>query len=220
MSPAVSFVVPAKDEAATLPRTLDSIAAQETTRETEVVVADGDSDDATPEIARDHGARVVHQRRGGIGRGRHLGAEAAEGDWLVFVDADTALRPWHLDTMLAYVESEGLTAASSRCRIDGPRRAKVMEAVINHVFRRFDRPILPGFNFVVDRETYFAAGGFPDVPNEDTAFSRRLARTEPTGYCPAVLADTSGRRIARTGLTGTLAHYLRLDAGRLWATKR
>jgi len=220
MAPSVSVVVPAKDEADSLPRTLDSVAAQTTDRDVETVVVDGDSDDATAAVAREHGARVVHQHRGGIGRGRDLGARDASGEWLVFVDADTVLRPWHLDAVLAYAESEGLAAASSWCRVTGPARAVAMEAVINHVFPRLDRPVLPGFNFVVERSTYRAAGGFPDVPNEDTAFGRRLGRTEPTGYCPAVLAETSGRRIERDGLTRTLAHYLRLDAGRLWATKR
>jgi glycosyltransferase involved in cell wall biosynthesis len=220
MAPAVSYVVPARNEADGLPRTLDSIAAQTADVAREVVVVDGDSEDGTAAVARGHGARVVRQSRGGIGRGRDLGARAADGDWLAFVDADTVLSPRQLETMLAFVEREDLAAASSWCHIAGPRRASVMQAVINRVFPRLERPVLPGFHLVVDAEAYRGVGGFPDVPNEDTAFSRRLARTEPTGYCPAVLAETSGRRIERAGLTGTLWHYLRLDARRLLATQR
>ncbi|MFC7008102.1 glycosyltransferase [Halalkalicoccus salilacus] len=178
-----------------------------------MIVVDGDSEDRTPEIAREFDARLVAGPGRNIGQGRHLGAQAARGEWLAFVDADTIVEPDYLEAMLAYVREEGLAAASSRCRMRGGR-ATLMQGVINRVFPRLERPILPGFNFFVERETYEAAGGFPDVPNEDTAFSRRLARSEPTGYCPATLVETSPRRISEAGLTGTLWHYVRLDWGR------
>ncbi|WP_435175462.1 glycosyltransferase [Halorussus sp. AFM4] len=241
--PVVSFVVPARNEQATLPATLASLRGQRTDRDYEVVVVDGDSDDATPEIARRFGATVVHQHRAaadggatgeerrpasasrvdgdesppGIGDARHRGAERADGDWLAFVDADTAVRPDYVDAMLGFVREAGLAAASSRCRLVGPARAKVMEATINHAFPRLDRPVLPGFNCFVRRDAYADVGGFPDVPNEDTAFSRELGREWPTGYHPEVLAATSARRIAESGLTGTLYHYLKLDWRRLRA---
>ncbi|NHN59629.1 MULTISPECIES: glycosyltransferase family 2 protein [Halorussus] len=259
---AVSFVVPARNEQATLPATLESIRDQRTDREYEVLVVDGDSDDATPEIAAAYDATVVHQPRTGTGDGREAtgesrtaavlrsygsepsganrtspdrrsdggdgvapgigdardrGAERANGDWLAFVDADTAVRPDYVDAMLGFVREAGLAAASSRCRLVGPARAKVMEATINHAFPRLDRPVLPGFNCFVHRDAYADAGGFPDVPNEDTAFSRELGKEWPTGYHPDVLAATSARRIARSGLTGTLYHYLKLDWRRLRA---
>ncbi|WP_137285041.1 glycosyltransferase [Halorussus salinisoli] len=225
--PAVSFVVPAKDEQASLPATLESIRDQRTARDYEVVVVDGDSDDATPAVARRYDAAVVHQPRpaadGGddfvpnIGDARHRGAERTDGDWLAFVDADTVLRPEYLDSMLEFARREDLAAASSRCRMVGPIRAKLVEATINHAFPRLDRPVLPGFNCFVRRDAYFAAGGFPNVPNEDTAFSRELGREWATDYHPDVLAKTSGRRVAQSGLTGTLYHYLRLDWRRLRA---
>ncbi|WP_255168602.1 glycosyltransferase [Natrononativus amylolyticus] len=213
--PDVSFVVPAADEEAYLRGTLASIVALDTAYEYELIVVDGDSSDATPAIAREYDAMVCSQREGGIGAGRHLGAEAARGEWLAFVDADTVLRAAYLTRMLGYVEAEGLAGASSYCRMTGPLRAKVMEATINCVFPRLDRPILPGFNCFVHRAAYEAVGGFPDVPNEDTAFSRELARHAPTGYCPAVLVENSGRRIAESGLTGTAWHYATLDVGRI-----
>jgi hypothetical protein len=96
-------------------------------------------------------------------------------------------------------------------------RPTLMQATINRVFPRLRRPILPGFNFFVDADVYSAAGGFPDVPNEDTAFSRHLARQYATAYHPDVLVESSGRRIHRDGLTRTLLHYVYLDVGRMRA---
>ncbi len=215
-APAVSFVIPARNEAAYLPACLDAVAAQRTDRAHEALVVDGASDDATAEIARDRGATVIEGDGEGIGRGRDRGAQAAGGEWLAFVDADTVVTPDYLETMLSFVGDRDLVAASSRCRMDGLRSAP-MQAMINRAFPRLRRPILPGFNFFVRRSVYDASGGFPNVPNEDTAFSRRLAREYETGYCPAVLVETSARRIRESGLTGTLYHYLKLDWGRITA---
>jgi len=215
-SPEVSVVIPAKDEADYLPATIESVATQETDRPYEAIVVDGDSDDRTPEIAREWDLPVVHQTEGGIGRGRHLGAEPADGDVLAFVDADTTLDPGYLGEMLSFLDGEELVAASARCRMPGVRPT-LMQATINRLFPRLGRPILPGFNLVVRADAYEAAGGFPDVPNEDTAFSRRLAEYGDTAYHPEVLVETSGRRFDRQGLTGTAYHYVKLDVGRLRA---
>lgn len=215
--PAVSFVIPAKDEEAYLPTTLESIQALDTSIPYEVLVVDGNSTDATPSIAASFGVTVLTQEGGGIGAARNLGAAHAAGDWLAFVDADTVLRPSYLDTMVPFARAHHLDALSSRCRVRGPRRGKLMEVTINHCFSRLARPILPGFNFLIARAVFDATGGFPDLPNEDTAYSRTLGRSYRTAYCPTVLVETSGRRIAATGLTGTLYHYAHLDWHRLRA---
>ncbi|QRV13835.1 glycosyltransferase [Haloterrigena salifodinae] len=215
--PDVSFVIPARNEADYLRGALASIAGLDTEYAIEVIVVDGDSSDTTPAIAREYGATVLDEGGRSIAAARNLGAARADGEWLSFVDADTKLRANYLTELVGYLEVNGLAAGSSYCRITGPRRAKLMEATINHAFSHLERPILPGFNCVVHRRAFDDVGGFPEVPNEDTAFSRLLGRRYPTGYCPAVLAESSGRRIADCGLTGTLWHYLRLDVGRLRA---
>jgi hypothetical protein len=117
--------------------------------------------------------------------------------------------------MLEYVRERNLDAASSRCRVIDAYRGKAKQVVVNRVFPHLRKPILPGFNFVVDADVYERTGGFPDVPNEDTAYSRQLGAEYRIGYHPDVLVETSGRRFGKSGLTGALYHYLRLDAGRL-----
>ncbi|WP_096389730.1 glycosyltransferase [Halopenitus persicus] len=212
--PTVSYVIPTDEEADYLDATLERIRLQSTAEPIEVIVADADSSDGTRSIARDHGVRLLTGATDGIWEGRNRGGAVAEGDWIAFVDADTLVAPNHCDRLLAYAREHDLDAASSRCRVPG-LRATCMEAVINHVFPRLRRPILPGFNVLIRRDVFTATGGFPAVPNEDTAYSRRLGRTHRTGYCPDVLVETSPRRIERDGLTGTAIHYLRLDRERL-----
>jgi glucosyl-3-phosphoglycerate synthase len=95
----VSVVIPARDEEATVGhvagtlrrRLMDHIGLVD-----EVLVVDADSTDGTAERARDAGARVVRQSEvlpaagtaPGKGEALWKGLAAAEGDLLVFIDAD------------------------------------------------------------------------------------------------------------------------------------
>ena len=206
--PDVSFIVPAFDEEAYLRGTLSSVQSLDTALAYEVLVVDGGSSDDTPAIAREYDATLLEQRGSGIAAARNLGAANAAGEWLAFVDADTELRANYLTAMVGLAESEGLAAASSYCRIAGPWRANAVELTINHVLSRLEPPILPGFNCFVHRDAFEEVGGVPDGANAASAFSRELARVGPTGFCRQVLVETSGRRVADRGLTGTLARSL------------
>lgn len=159
----------------------------------------------------------ISRSRVGNPSASRISVRATDGAWLAFVDADTRVDRRWLAELLTFARREGLAAASSRCRMTGPRRTTPVEWTINHLLPRLSRPVLPGFGVLVERDAYEAVGGFPDVPDEDTAFSRRLGRSFRTAYHPDVLVETSGRRVADPGLTGPLAHYLTLDWRRLRA---
>ena len=217
--PVVSFVVPARNEASYLPATLESIQRLDTTVARELIVVDGASEDATPEIAREHGARVVAGEGAGQGDDRHLGAESAAGRWLAFIDADTRLSEAYLDRMLAFVTEQDLKGASCRCRVSGGWRTVPIEWLFNRILPRLSPPPFPGFNVFVDREAYFDVGGYSTSPNEDMTFSRALGKRYRTGVCPAVLVETSGRRFERDGLLYTLAYYTKLEYQRQIGSK-
>lgn len=86
----VSIVVPAFNEAALLPGSLAAIReAMASFDDVELIVCDNNSTDRTAEIARAAGARVVSEPLNQIARARNTGAAAADGDWLLFVDADS-----------------------------------------------------------------------------------------------------------------------------------
>lgn len=58
-----------------------------------IVVSDGDTDTSW-QIARDFGVKVLRLKtNGGPARARNIGAKAAQGDILFFIDADVALHP-------------------------------------------------------------------------------------------------------------------------------
>jgi len=96
----VAVVIPARDEAASLPRVLAAIPRG---LAREVVVVDNGSTDGTPEVARAHGAVVVREARRGYGaaclRGlEHLKADPPE--VVVFLDADYSDHPEEMPLLL------------------------------------------------------------------------------------------------------------------------
>src|ERR1043166_5329647 len=91
----VSVIVPVRDEEHSIHELLDSLLKQ-TRPPDEIVITDGGSIDATPQIIEEYiqqGAPVRLLRAGPAlpGRGRNLGAAAATYEWLAFTDAGIRL---------------------------------------------------------------------------------------------------------------------------------
>jgi glycosyltransferase involved in cell wall biosynthesis len=88
----LSVVMPCLNESETLAQCID--AAQTALREHgiagEVIVADNGSTDGSPEIARAHGARVVHVAERGYGNALMGGIAAARGRYVIMGDADAS----------------------------------------------------------------------------------------------------------------------------------
>ena len=104
----VSVIVPVRDEEHSIRELLDSL-LQQTCPPDEIVITDGGSVDATPQIIEQYieqGAPVRLLRAGAAlpGRGRNLGAAAAQFEWLAFTDAGIRLdRDW-LENLIARAE--------------------------------------------------------------------------------------------------------------------
>lgn len=91
----ISIIIPARDEERNLSRLLPSITAQELAPY-ETIVIDDQSSDGTAEIAAENGAIVIPGQAlpdGWFGKpwACQQGADAASGEWLLFLDADTEL---------------------------------------------------------------------------------------------------------------------------------
>jgi glycosyltransferase involved in cell wall biosynthesis len=92
------LIVPAHNEEALLGRLLDSVEVARAryrrgSDAVETVVADDGSTDATAEIARQRGCRVVQVDIRQIAAVRNAGAASASGSVLAFVDADMRIHP-------------------------------------------------------------------------------------------------------------------------------
>jgi rSAM/selenodomain-associated transferase 2 len=167
----LSVIVPTLNAAATLE---DCLARLSGVRD--VVVVDGGSWDGTQAIAEAAGARLVVT---GPGRGAQLrlGAEAARGDWLLFLHADTLLAPGWLDAARAHIEAGPESAGCFRFRLDARAwQARLIEAGV--ALRVWVLGLPYGDQgLLVSRSLYERVGGYAEVPlMEDVDLIRRIGR--------------------------------------------
>lgn len=85
----ITVVIRARDEAAGIGRCLELLAAQRVEGKLETIVVDNGSRDATPEIVRRHGARLIEIPRApfSFGGALNVGAAEARGELLVALSA-------------------------------------------------------------------------------------------------------------------------------------
>lgn len=97
VTPGLSVIIPAHNEAAILPQKIDSVLAQGYPAEyLEIIIASDGSTDATNDIARsygDRGVQLLALERGGKASTLNAAAAAASKEILLFTDANAILAP-------------------------------------------------------------------------------------------------------------------------------
>lgn len=91
MDPKISIVIPFFNAEKTLSRAVESIVNQDEVDWELILVNDG-SQDGSQKVAQtylgDHRVKLLIQENKGVSPARNFGASKAEGDWLIFLDAD------------------------------------------------------------------------------------------------------------------------------------
>ncbi len=189
----ISVVIPARDEAARIGPLLDAVVDAPWVRE--VIVVDDQSSDATAAVAAEAGARVLAGRTlpdGWAGKAWALqqGIEAATGDWVVTLDADTRPVPELAPALVARAIGDRLDLLTVGGRFDCPTPGSrwLHPAMLTTLVYRFgppgtapssaDRTMANGQCTAFHRERFLQAGAMAPVAGEvveDIALARRLA---------------------------------------------
>jgi len=210
----ISFVVPAYNEERCLAATLEAIhaAARAIGIDYEIVVADDASTDATGEVARMAGARVVRVENRQISKTRNAGARAALGDRLVFVDADTRVSEVVVRAAMAAMDA-GAVGGGATPAFDehAPRWAHPMMAAVVGTMRLLN--LAAGCFVFCARAAFERAGGFDErhFAGEEIMLSLALRRQGRFVILRERVVTSSRKFIARTPWQ-TLKLVLRLVA--------
>ena len=128
----VSVVLPAKNEVEGLRRTLPALRA--CLPDAEIIVVDDGSTDETAAVAAEMGARVLSSPYSmGNGAAIKRGARAAQGEILVFMDADGQHDPALIPGLLARLDDGYDMVVGAR---DGPGQASLSRGLANRFYNR------------------------------------------------------------------------------------
>jgi glycosyltransferase involved in cell wall biosynthesis len=210
----ISIILPTLNEGKYLDRALLAIREQKYRGDVEIIVSDSRSDDDTQEVARRHGVKVVLSERLGPAVGRNRGAQAAKGDILVFLDADTIPS----ENLLAHISKtleEKRDVVGGTCKFL-PYKGGLVDWLIYtfsnaaaRIMINFGVPQDPGYCFFYRSEVFKKLGGLREdlVLNETHDLAIRSKAYGNFVYTN-VPVFTSIRRFKEAGYLRTIWMYL------------
>ena len=200
-SPAVSVIIPARNEEDCLGRCLESLVKQadaDSDIHSEIIVVDDRSTDRTREIAMSFEQVQVIEAGplppGWTGKCNAVacGARVARGAWLLFTDADTVHKPGSLGRALHEAQERGVSmlSYSPEQEVHSLLEKAVMPVIFGELAARY-RPedvsnpssnaaAANGQYLLISREAYEAVGGHAAVAGsllEDVELARRVKQS-------------------------------------------
>ena len=219
-APAITVVVAAHNEEASLPRCLRSVRAADPAAE--LIVVDNCSSDGTAAVAAAAGARVVAEPRLGAVHAKAAGVAAARAPLVAVIDADSTCPPdWLSKIAAAFAADARLVGLSGPARYRDARRWVHLVMASWYGFWKLIQAVsgtahyAVGTNVAFRRDAYQRAGGYDTnvlVGGDEVALFRRLRRVGLTRYTDALWVDTDARRtevgFVRFFFGTVLLHYV------------
>jgi GT2 family glycosyltransferase len=185
--PTVSIVIPVYNGGESFRRCLATLAEFDRVSIEVIVVVDGSTDDSS-KLAEEFGAKVIKlPASGGPARARNLGAQAAQGEIIFFVDADVTIHPETVKQVALAFHDQPDLAALIGSYDDAPGAPNFL-AQYRNLFHHYTHQTgsetastFWGACGAIRREVFLAVGGFDQAyryPSiEDIELGYRLRRS-------------------------------------------
>jgi GT2 family glycosyltransferase len=181
----ISVVVPVFNGANSLRRCLEALGAS-TVKPLECIVVDDGSTDNSVEVAKRFGARVIRTgRQMGPAKARNVGAKAARGEIVLFIDSDVCVTPSTIERLKkAFLDEPGVAAVFGSYDDTSPEGffseyKNLQHAYVHRSARREASTFWTGCG-AVRKDIFLALGGFQEAFGrpciEDIEFGGRLVK--------------------------------------------
>jgi glycosyltransferase involved in cell wall biosynthesis len=183
----VSVIIPAYNAAGILGECLESLRQQQVSGiNYEILVVDDGSTDQTRDMVLTHsGCRLITQANKGPAAARNLGANLAQGDILLFTDADCQPQPDWLARMIEPFQNPEIIGVKGAYLCRQPQLvARFVQLEYEEKYQRMRRypfiDFIDTYSAAFRRPQFLAERGFdesfPHASVEDQEFSFRMAR--------------------------------------------
>jgi glycosyltransferase involved in cell wall biosynthesis len=220
LNPAVSVIIPTYCEEETIEGCLKSVVNQRFDYGIESIVVDSHSPDHTREVAKKTADKVLDLRARGVGRARNAGAKVADGEFLLFLDADTYLETNFVSEMYRVFTDPRVVCVSGILRnLEHLKPLDKLFAVSHYGFTNrlaqfsahIGVPLFPSVCCGARKVVFRKVGGFREdiACAEDITFSREMGRVGKCVVNTKATAYTSVRRISKCGKTQMYSMYFK-----------
>ena len=199
--PTVSAIIPTHNRSQTVLRALRSVYAQRILVNEVIVIDDGSSDDTVARIQAEFpGVILICQTQHGVSHARNRGIDAAQGEWLAFLDSDDEWLPIKVETQLNAVRNNPSSRIchSNEIWIRNGRRVNPMNKHRKHggwIFEHcLPRCVISPSSVLLHRSAIEEFGNFDEsLPVcEDYDLWLRLTATLPVMHIPKPLIKKYG----------------------------
>jgi peptidoglycan/xylan/chitin deacetylase (PgdA/CDA1 family) len=203
----ISIVIPALNEERFIGECLESLKKQDYTGEYEIIVSDNGSTDATVDIARGYGAKVVYCiEKKSVFYARQAGADVARGDIIAQADADTVYPPNWLTKIASHFASHPDSAAfAGRFLYKDPPSWAWFEYALRDAINRLSIALLrmpllvSGATFAFRKRAYLTIGGYSvnSFSADQVDICSRLGKVGKVYYDSDFYVLTSSRSVKK-----------------------
>ena len=207
-----SVIVPTYLEEKYIKKTLEAVKNQ-SYKNFEIIVVDSDSKDRTRAIAKKFADKVINIKRRGVGFARNVGAKAAKGDLLLFLDADTILEKDFLKKVSKAFDNKKVVATSGYIYTSGSLLDRIIfsgTSEISWLTTLIGKPLFYGMCIAVRKNAFEKVHGFDEIHEtaEDINFTEKLGRIGKCVFVRKARAFTHPRRTKKMGALYSVFYHI------------
>ncbi|NVN97020.1 glycosyltransferase [Candidatus Nomurabacteria bacterium] len=208
----ISIIIPTLNEEKIIEKTLRTL--KEFNGDMEIIISDGKSKDKTVEIAKKYTDKVVvysGTKRQTIGKGRNDGAVVAQGEYLVFLDADVHIvnpNEFFEKAIKIFEDNKNIVAITTYIKVFKEFETisdKIIWWILNSSYILFNNIVAIGgasgeFQ-MIRKDAFLKVGGFNEflIGGEDHELFRRLTKIGKTHFAKNLTVYHTGRRGHKLG---------------------